>query len=182
MQEPFTLCSRCRRLNLECKIESNFKRIGKRSKNAEMEREIVQLRRQLANQQQRSPTNNHTPSISVTSVKGESPTMYQSPSAHDQYRGSQEAVASLLDLRSGHDGAAYLRNTNGQAAMLWRIEDVSLTQDRVRELFNQYENTAEVLSISCSELTDHLTTASSPSTTTFCHYLTRLSHQTSTSA
>jgi len=24
--------------------------------------------------------------------------------------------------------------------MFWRIEDVSLTQDRVRELFNQYEN------------------------------------------
>ncbi len=141
MQEPFTLCSRCRRLNLECKIESNFKRIGKRSKNAEMEREIVQLRRQLAHQQQCSPTIHHTPSISVPSLKAESPSMYHSPSAHEQCRGSQEAVASLLDLRSGHDGAAaYLRSTNGQAAMFWRIEDVSLTQDRVRELFNQYEN------------------------------------------
>ncbi|KAI5290145.1 hypothetical protein KEM55_008655, partial [Ascosphaera atra] len=47
VQEPFTTCSRCRRLNLECKIESNFKRIGKRSRNAEMEREIIELRREI---------------------------------------------------------------------------------------------------------------------------------------
>ena len=147
MQDPFTLCSRCRRLNLECKIESNFKRIGKRSKNAEMEREIIQLRRQIASQQQSSPIAQHTPAISVTTVTAESPSMYQTPSAHEQYRGSQEAVASLLDLRSGNDGAAYLRNTNGQAAMTWRIEEVSLTQDRVRELFNQYDQSMNALSL-----------------------------------
>ncbi|KAI9872723.1 MAG: hypothetical protein M1830_001260 [Pleopsidium flavum] len=138
VQEPFSICSRCRRLNLECKIESNFKRIGKRSKNAEMEREIVQLRRQLANQQQVSPTTLQTPSISVPSVKAESPSMYQSPSTHDQYIGSQEAVASLLDLRSGYDGAAYLRNSNSQAVLFRRIDDVSLTIDRVRELFKHF--------------------------------------------
>jgi len=138
VQEPFTICSRCRRLNLQCKIESNFKRVGKRSKNAEMEREIVLLRRQLASQQQGSPATLQAPSISAPSVKAESPSMYQSPSTHDQYIGSQEAVASLLDLRSGHDGAAYLRNSNGQAALFRRIDDVSLTIDRARELFNMY--------------------------------------------
>lgn len=104
-----------------------------------MEREIIQLRRQLANQQSYSSTAQHTPAISVTSIKAESPIMYHSPSAHDQYLGSQEAVASLLDLRSGHDGAAYLRNSNGQAAMYRKIGDVSLTYDRVRELFHLYE-------------------------------------------
>lgn len=106
-----------------------------------MEREIVQLRRQLASQQSGSPTTLQTPSISIPSVKTESPNVYQSPSTHEQYMGSQEAVASLLDLRSGHDGAAYLRNTNGQAAMFRRIDDVALTLDRVRDLFNLYVNT-----------------------------------------
>ncbi|KAI9817602.1 MAG: hypothetical protein M1826_001588 [Phylliscum demangeonii] len=33
---------------LPCKIESNFKRVGKRSRNAEMERELAELRKRLA--------------------------------------------------------------------------------------------------------------------------------------
>ncbi len=41
-------CSRCNRLKLDCKIESNFKRVGKRSKHAEMEKEIEKLRRNLS--------------------------------------------------------------------------------------------------------------------------------------
>lgn len=105
-----------------------------------MEREIVQLRRQLASQQQGNATAQHTPSIVATPVKAESPHLYQSPSTHEQFLGSsQEAVASLLDLRSGNDGAAFLRNANGQAASYRRIEDISLTHDRVQELFNQYD-------------------------------------------
>ena len=36
------------RCNLDCKIDTGFKRVGKRVKNAEMERELLELRRQLA--------------------------------------------------------------------------------------------------------------------------------------
>ncbi|KAI5288573.1 hypothetical protein KEM54_005105, partial [Ascosphaera aggregata] len=58
-------CNECRqqkRLKLECKIEVNFKRIGKRTRNAEMEREIIDLRRQLAvmkQQQQQQQQHDH---------------------------------------------------------------------------------------------------------------------------
>lgn len=63
-----------------------------------------------------------------------SPAVYQTPSAMsaDQYMGSQEAVASLLDLRSGFDGANFMRS----GAQVKRIEDVMVSPEKVTELFN----------------------------------------------
>lgn len=46
--------------------------------------------------------------------------------------GSQEAVASLLDLRSGFDSSNYMRSGN----QLKRIEDVMVVPEKVTELFN----------------------------------------------
>ncbi|KAJ5888358.1 hypothetical protein N7495_008399 [Penicillium taxi] len=142
-QDPWVDCTRCRRLNLACKIESNFKRVGKRSRNAEMEREIIQLRKQVASAnsgaiihpQQPLEAGQLTPKRESTQV---SPTgVYQTPTAisSDQFLGSQEAVASLLDLRSGFDGANYMRNGNHQFK---RIEDVMLIPEKVTELFNLF--------------------------------------------
>ena len=141
IQHPFTDCSRCRRLKLECKIESNFKRIGKRSRNAEMEREIIELRRQVANAQSNTTTpvaqqQHHLPVQSATKQDSSrtSPLgVYHkaSPMSTDQCMGSQEAVASLLDLRSGFDGSGYMRN----GSQIKRIEDVMILPERVSELF-----------------------------------------------
>ncbi|KAI9821069.1 MAG: hypothetical protein M1827_003802 [Pycnora praestabilis] len=137
VQEPFSTCSRCRRLSLECKIESNFKRVGKRSKNAEMEREIIELRRQLANQTPTMP--NHGLPMSVPLSTAQNDTMYQAPSRLDQYMGSHEAVTSLLDLsKSGLDGSGAFRSPNSLTGTLRKIEDVTISHDRVTELFNQY--------------------------------------------
>ncbi|KAE8146187.1 hypothetical protein BDV25DRAFT_163009 [Aspergillus avenaceus] len=149
IQDPWSDCSRCRRLKLDCKIESNFKRIGKRSRNAEMEREIIELRKQIANaqsnastsisQQQQAPSlhsTQHTPK--QESSAHVSPTgVYHTPSnmSSDQYAGSHEAVASLLDLRSGFDGSSYMRNGMHQAK---RIEDVVVSSERVSELFDLF--------------------------------------------
>ena len=132
----YTTCTRCRRLNLDCKIESNFKRVGKRSKNAEMEREIVELRRQLGLQQASSPAT--APSIKASLSTSASPTMSHLPAHMDQYMGSEEAVASLMDLRSGLEGGSFLRSPNAQLLLTRRIGDVILTNDRVQELFQQY--------------------------------------------
>ncbi|KAJ5294478.1 hypothetical protein PENANT_c006G09232 [Penicillium antarcticum] len=140
VQDPWTDCSRCRRLKLDCKIESNFKRVGKRSRNAEMEREILQLRKQIATGQPVSSLPQQPLAAGQLTPKQESnqvsPAVYQTPSAMsaDQYMGSQEAVASLLDLRSGFDGASYLRN-GGQVK---RIEDVMVVPEKVVELFNLF--------------------------------------------
>ncbi|KAJ6079454.1 hypothetical protein N7467_009207 [Penicillium canescens] len=140
VQDPWTDCSRCRRLKLDCKIESNFKRVGKRSRNAEMEREILQLRKQIATGQPVSSLPQQPLAAGQITPKQESnrvsPAVYQTPSAMsaDQYMGSQEAVASLLDLRSGFDGANYLRN-GGQVK---RIEDVMVVPEKMVELFNLF--------------------------------------------
>ena len=136
IQEPaYRDCSRCRRLSLECKISTSFKRVGKRSKNAEMEREINELRRQLACQQS-SPIA-HGLSIKTTVSDTASPKISNIPSHLDQYINSEEAVASLLDLRSGVDGVSHLRSPNGQPHPIRRLESVTLSQDQVQELFNR---------------------------------------------
>ncbi|KAL4875963.1 hypothetical protein BJY04DRAFT_200897 [Aspergillus karnatakaensis] len=143
IQDPWTDCSRCRRLKLDCKIESNFKRVGKRSRNAEMEREIIELRKQIANShavsvgQHSLPSAQHTPKQEPTSSQVSPARVYQTPSAMsaaDQYMGSHEAVASLLDLRSGFD-ANYARNGNQHFK---RIEDVAVASERVIELFDLF--------------------------------------------
>ncbi|KMP04662.1 Zn(II)2Cys6 transcriptional activator [Coccidioides immitis H538.4] len=150
IQEPFTTCTRCRRLKLDCKIESNFKRIGKRSRNAEMERELIELRKQIANanaaanahhfiSQHQSPTQASPPPLSMTY----GPAMRAVPQnsalfSADEYMRPHEAVASLLDLRSGLDSSNFLRSPSGQVAMQKRIEDVSVSQEKVGDLFGRF--------------------------------------------
>lgn len=150
VQDPWSDCSRCRRLKLDCKIESNFKRVGKRSRNAEMEREIIELRRKVANgqtgtasaqqpqqqQQQRSAQQSAHATPKQESAHVSPSGTYQTPSAisSDQYMGSQEAVASLLDLRSGFDSSNYMRS----GSQLKRIEDVMVIPEKATELFNLY--------------------------------------------
>jgi hypothetical protein len=139
-------CSRCRRLKLDCKIESNFKRVGKRSRNAEMEREIIELRKQIASAQAGTvgthpqphglPTAQQTPKQENPSSQVSPAGVYQTPSAMsaaEQFMGSHEAVASLLDLRSGFDGSNYMRNGS---LPFKRVEDVAVGPDRVAELFD----------------------------------------------
>lgn len=144
VQDPWSDCSRCRRLKLDCKIESNFKRVGKRSRNAEMEREIIELRKQIATggpvpavqqPQQHVSSGQLTPKQESSQVSPAGVYQTQTPSAlsTDQYMGSQEAVASLLDLRSGYDSSNYLRNGGTQ---IKRIEDVMVVPEKTTELFN----------------------------------------------
>lgn len=105
----YQACSRCRRLHLECKIDENFKRIGKRSRNAEMEREIIELRRQVAAQNAGNPLVmplSHTQTAAVTN----------------------EAAAGLLDLRDGGRGGGGFR----------RLGDVMLHTDQIRALFERF--------------------------------------------
>ncbi|KAK5091244.1 hypothetical protein LTR05_001425 [Lithohypha guttulata] len=108
VQEPWQTCSRCRRLTLECKIEDNFKRIGKRSRNAEMEREIIELRKQVATQ-------------NAQQQLGLPPTLTQTTAV------TNEAAAGLLDLRDG-----------GSRGGLKRLGDVVLTLDQIHEVFQRF--------------------------------------------
>jgi hypothetical protein len=108
--------------------------VGKRSRNAEMEREIADLKRQLAQQSGSvrpkgfTTTNNVYPGASA----------YASTVPIDQWNGSHEAVAGLLDLRSGVDSSTgYTRSPSGPLAISKRIEDVVVSNERVAELFQR---------------------------------------------
>lgn len=67
-----------------------------------------------------------------------SPILSQLPPTLDQYMGSQEAVASLMDLRSGIEGGSFIRSPSGQVHPSRRIEGLILISDRVRDLYQQY--------------------------------------------
>lgn len=152
VQDPFTQCSRCRRLKLECKIESTFKRVGKRSRNAEMERELLELRRQLeSSSAQHSPTGSRPPSLAMagTAMEASASTSasasatvgagHQLPLRQDLCMRSDEAVASLLDLRQGLEGGSgYFRSPNGLEPFARTLEGVVVPGDRIAELFHQF--------------------------------------------
>lgn len=93
-----------------------------------MEREIQELRAQLASLQA-SPTGQNK-RIKV-SADAASLSMSQIPSVN-QYGGSEEAVASLMDLRTG---GAFMKDTSGEETIARRLGDVALTQAQVQELF-----------------------------------------------
>ncbi|KAI9847686.1 MAG: hypothetical protein M1837_001934 [Sclerophora amabilis] len=137
---PWSPCDRCQRLKLHCKIESNFKRIGKRSKHAEMEREIVELRRRLnAYEAQISPGHQQPPMFNLPTSASISPALYQMPTQPDPFLSPNEAVASLIDLRQGLDGGTgFLKSPNGMAIGTRKIGNAVLTGDQVTELFQQF--------------------------------------------
>lgn len=114
------MCTRCKRLNLECKIEDHFKRVGKRSRNAEMEREIIELRKLVSTQKQGlgAGSKNHT---------NGGANLQQSPTGDGTFT-SDAAAAGLLDLRGGGVGRPVFK----------RLEDVTLVQDRAQELFQRF--------------------------------------------
>lgn len=106
--------------------------MGKRSKNAEMEREIQELRAQLA-EQQASPTTQHPGR--KTSSDAASISMSRIPSTN-QYGGSEEAVASLMDLRTG---GAFMKDPRGDNTIARRLGDVALSQAQAQGLFHTYD-------------------------------------------
>ncbi|KAF2013877.1 hypothetical protein BU24DRAFT_442780 [Aaosphaeria arxii CBS 175.79] len=133
-QDPFKSCDRCLKQRLRCVIEPNFKRVGKRNRNAEMEREMEDLRERLAfyegkgaaagipiqSQQQQTtlnpPPENHT--FGTGSIHTEEDNAF--------LQSQQEAVAtSLLDLRSG-------------SPMFHSLGEVRLAPAQVNELFAEF--------------------------------------------
>ena len=65
--------------------------------------------------------------------------MHRMRSSMDQYIGSQEAVASLMELRagSGLDGVSLLRGGSGHGSPSRRLENIILINDHVHDLFRR---------------------------------------------
>ena len=58
------------------------------------------------------------------------------PAIMDQFMGSEEAVAGLMDMRYGQEGA-YRRSPNAQLLQTRRIGSITVTHDQVQGLFQQ---------------------------------------------
>ncbi|KAI4172684.1 MAG: hypothetical protein LQ343_003424 [Gyalolechia ehrenbergii] len=102
----------------------------------EMEKEIQELRRQLANQQS-SPVA-PMPSVKAPTSDAASPKISSVPSQLDQFINSEQAVNSLLDLRSGLDGASHPRSLNGYVRPSRRLEGITLSQEQIQDLFHRF--------------------------------------------
>ncbi|KAF2002140.1 hypothetical protein P154DRAFT_151660 [Amniculicola lignicola CBS 123094] len=129
-QDPFQPCSRCSKQNLRCVIEPNFKRVGKRNRNAEMEKEMEQLRERLALYEGREtlpsrPTLNPPPATGAHHAFAPTPARAEEDDAFLQSQHQQVAATSLLDLRSG-------------SPMFHTLDDVRLAPGQVTDLFAEF--------------------------------------------
>ncbi|KAF2840906.1 hypothetical protein M501DRAFT_1001983 [Patellaria atrata CBS 101060] len=138
IQEPFQSCSRCNKHKLDCRVDSNFKRIGKRSRNAEMEREIIRLSAENDQLRKQVSSAGLAP-LNAPAANAQGYTGYHGlPINQDQY-GSHAAAAveSLLGLKQGLDPAgAYRLPADG--LQMRSLGNIILGPDRVQELFEAF--------------------------------------------
>ncbi|RDW71554.1 hypothetical protein BP6252_08117 [Coleophoma cylindrospora] len=140
VQQPFTACSRCRRLQLECRIEPNFRRVAKRTENAEMQREIVELRRLHANSlRQGSPQQGNFSPI-PKQAEQYSPPLHMS--GIEPHRASSEArlrpiTPAVQDIEPATN--AFMPPTADEETFDTQfIGNVTLSGDRIAHLFHLY--------------------------------------------
>jgi transcriptional regulatory protein LEU3 len=133
-QDPFVSCHRCQKQNLRCVIEPNFKRVGKRNRNAEMEKEMEYLRERLAIYEgSHAPISQpvlNTPQAPADTngfSTDQTPKMEDEAFLHTQHQ--QVAATSLLDLRSG--SPMFYPLGSGE-------HHVRLCPAEVNELFTEY--------------------------------------------
>jgi len=133
-RDPFVSCARCVKQNLRCVIEPNFKRVGKRNRNAEMEKEMEALRERLAMYEGRAPMagqpllNQPPAPIDHQNNFAATPLLKVEDDAFLQTQHQQVAATSLLDLRSGQSPMFYTLGAG----------EVRLAHGEVNELFTEY--------------------------------------------
>ncbi|KAL2000134.1 hypothetical protein VTN02DRAFT_3521 [Thermoascus thermophilus] len=139
VQVPSSACSRCKRLQIDCKVEPTFKRISKRRRNAEMEKEIADLRRRLANSGDQIPTAFEANASDGMNQSSED--VFCDPNSSPSTRDGSLSVP--VEPRSSPlhtplvlqrpDASMLLQEGNA-----WRLEDISLSRVRVARLFEQF--------------------------------------------
>ena len=135
--EPnYLACSRCRRLNLDCRIDANFRRVDKRNKHVEMENELQDLRRRLAEKDTQSSSRAaaHGSSYLTAGIPGSTVQKQSTPTLSELHQG---AADSLLELR--HSTAGPLDpGLSVDPTETMKLEKVILNADQIRDLFALY--------------------------------------------
>jgi hypothetical protein len=144
-QNPFSPCSRCLRHKLDCKIDSGFKRIGKRSRHAEIERRIVELEAENQNlrEQLTYPRLQHGSSVKSEQIVPNVHEIYHNASygavssADNAVLASDEAVASLMRMKNGADNPIPYQ-ASGSVLRFQTLGQVIVTEDQIEKLFQEY--------------------------------------------
>ncbi|CEL01980.1 hypothetical protein ASPCAL01556 [Aspergillus calidoustus] len=142
------VCSRCQRLGLDCKIESNFRRTRKRRRSYDLENEVNELRRKLATYE----TNSSLTRISVNSNTASPPQSEHSPHGNLVFRElgatkSSMSFASRVGSRApGLTTQPVIDLEQAPAALLVvppqarRLDDLELSTVEIDELFATFFN------------------------------------------
>ena len=142
-QNPFISCSRCRRQKLECKIDLEFRRVGKRGRVVEVEQRLEQLEREnreLKNISGLGETQINdilTKNACKVDATPNLPQSLQSDQNEANTESSNAAVAGLSQLKY-HQGGQFEETLAQSAITMRRLEGVSLTSDRIQSLFEEY--------------------------------------------
>ncbi|KAH8703837.1 putative C6 transcription factor [Talaromyces proteolyticus] len=139
VQAPSAACSRCKRLNIECKVESSFKRISKRRRNAEMEKEIADLRRRLATGEYPRESLDSNTNDEENDSSGE---VYYAPHSPPASSRAQSLSVSV-DQQASPMRRPTVPHTSSEPVVsqgnnVWSLEDISLSKPRITRLFDQY--------------------------------------------
>ncbi|KAL1972290.1 hypothetical protein VTN31DRAFT_7509 [Thermomyces dupontii] len=138
VQALSSTCSRCKRLGIECKIEPTFKRISKRRRNAEMEKEIAELRRRLADAENAQAAAFDTTASEEMNNQSSEDVFYD---PHSPPPSRAQSLAVSVDKRSSpaRQGPSEAILPNGlSSGDVWTLEDITLSKTRVTRLFEQY--------------------------------------------
>lgn len=140
VQTPAAACSRCRRLGIDCKVEQSFKRISKRRRNAEMEKEIADLRRKLSTNPMDQEQSTDTHAGDNLSQCSEEVFSRRESSTVDRPRPvsvpAEQHPSMATPLTMQRDPSILSQDENTP----WRLEDISLSRARVSRLYEQYFN------------------------------------------
>lgn len=135
VQNPAATCSRCKRLNIECKVEPSFRRISKRIRNAEMEKEIADLRRRVASFSESSCATVPRASEELSQCSED---VLSAPASVVTGRGRPfsaplEPRPSIpTPLTMPRDGSILSEDN------IWKLEDISISRSRVNRLFEHF--------------------------------------------
>ena len=98
---PITRCSRCVKLNLDCKVDETFQRTRKRKRSQDFQDEIKSLRKQLAQYQQSAPLSQSPGDLNTpgdeTPDRSAPGRLSGSPAAHRASVGHTQRTPSLVN-------------------------------------------------------------------------------------
>jgi hypothetical protein len=145
-EEPWADCERCKKHNLRCEITADFKRVGKRSQQAELEKNNDQLLQQVEDlsralaqfREQETELETYKNYLRRHFAEREPPLAAGLPSMISQDDDSHDAVL-LLNLKQGND--LQLSGSGARASPAGpqrKLGDVHVHQELVNSLWDEY--------------------------------------------